>query len=89
MITRHPRLDEEYRRQVEALEVALASPEAAIEAVPRLRSMIARIEITPGPKLRGVELKVVRQLDQALALANPGSGGQRDHNCRTAAAGDR
>jgi site-specific DNA recombinase len=90
VIALHPRLEEEYRRQVEALEVALASPEAAVEAVPRLRAMIARIVVTPGPKLRGVELSVVRQLDQALALANPDSGGrQQGYNRRAARAGDR
>lgn len=63
----HPRLEEEYRRQVEALEAALAEPHAAIEAVPRARSMISRIIVTPAAK-RGVELEVARQVDQVLAL---------------------
>jgi DNA invertase Pin-like site-specific DNA recombinase len=69
VVALHPRLDEEYRRQIEALETALATPEAAVEAVPRLRSMIARIVVTPGPKLRGVQLEVIRQLDEVLRFA--------------------
>lgn len=69
IIALHPRLDEQYRRQIETLEVALATPEAAIEAVPRLRAMIGRIIVIPGPKMRGVEIEVVRQLDRVLAVA--------------------
>ena len=65
----HPRLEEEYRRQIDALDEALAAPEAELEAVPRLRAMIARIVLTPGPKKRGVEVQVVRQMDEILAIA--------------------
>lgn len=69
VLTFHPRLDDEYRRQVEALEAALAEPQAALEAVPRARAMIATIIVTPAAK-RGVQLEVVRQVDQVLAIAN-------------------
>jgi site-specific DNA recombinase len=65
----HPQLDQEYRRQVEGLEEALASPEAELDAVPRLRAMIARILVTPNPDGRGARVQVVRQLDQVLNLA--------------------
>lgn len=66
----HPGLADEYRRQVEDLETALASNDAAqLEAIPRLRAMIARIVIKPGPKKRGAVLEVIRHMDEVLALA--------------------
>jgi site-specific DNA recombinase len=68
----HPRLVDQYRRQIEDLETALATPEAELEAVPRLRAMIARIIVRPGTKLRGVDLEVVRQVDEVLSLATGG-----------------
>lgn len=71
VLTLHPRLDEEYRRQIEDLDRALAQPEAALEAVPRLRGLIARIIVRPNNRLRGVHLDVVRQLDEVLNLAKP------------------
>ena len=61
-------MDEEYRRQVEALESALASPEAARVAVPPARAMIARVVVTPAER-PGIEIEVVRQVDEVLALA--------------------
>lgn len=69
VLTLHPRLDEEYRRQIEDLDRALAEPEAALEAVPRLRGLIARIVVRPNDRKRGVDLDVVRQLDEVLNLA--------------------
>jgi DNA invertase Pin-like site-specific DNA recombinase len=66
----HPGAEAAYRRQVDDLETALATPEARIEAVPRLRAMIARIVVSPNPdRQRGVVLAVVRQMDEILALA--------------------
>lgn len=66
----HPHVEESYRRQVEELEAALAAPEAQLEAIPRLRSMIARIIVCPKvDKLRGVTVEVVRQMDEILAIA--------------------
>ena len=67
----HPHLEGEYRRQVEELERTLAAPEASLDAVPRLRSMIARIILTPKADGRGADVKVVRQMDKILALAQP------------------
>lgn len=71
VLTLHPRLEEEYCRQVESLEAALAEPQAALEAVPRARGMIARIIVSPAEK-RGVQIRVVRQVDQVLAIAMHG-----------------
>ena len=66
----HPHIEEVYRRQVEELENALAEPEAQLEAIPRLRAMIARIIVSPNPeKPRGVVVEVVRQIDAILAHA--------------------
>lgn len=75
VLTLHPNIAEEYRRQVESLEQALAQPEAALEAVPRARAMIARIVLWPSDKKRGVRLEVVRQMDEVLAVAR----GERLH----------
>jgi site-specific DNA recombinase len=66
----HPGLADRYREEIEQLEVALSGHEhAAIEAVPRLRAMIARIVLTPSNKSRGVALHVVRHLDEVLTFA--------------------
>lgn len=66
----HPQVEAVYRRQVEELEQALKEPEAQLEAVPRLRAMIARIVVRPNPeKQRGVVVEVVRQMDEILAQA--------------------
>ncbi|WP_239017916.1 recombinase family protein [Sphingomonas aracearum] len=69
VLTLHPRLEEEYRRQVEALQQALEAPETKLEAVPRLRAMIARIILRPAEATRGVQIEVVRQMDEVLSLA--------------------
>lgn len=66
----HPGIEDEYRRQVQDLETALTTPEAALEAVPRLRAMIVRIIVRPNlDRLRGVRIEVIRQMDEILALA--------------------
>ena len=66
----HPQVEEVYRRQVEDLEKALAEPEAQLEAIPRLRAMIARIVVRPHPdRQRGVIVEVVRQMDEILSIA--------------------
>lgn len=71
VVALHPHLEAEYRRQVEALEEALAAPEAELDAAPRLRAMIARIVVTPNPAARGTLIRVERRLDQILDLATP------------------
>lgn len=70
VLTLHPNLDQRYREEVEDLERALDAPEAELEAVPRFRSMIARIIVRPRlDAKRGVEIEVIRQIDEILALA--------------------
>lgn len=68
----HPALAEEYRRNVEALGEALRDERAMEEAVPRLRALIDHIVITPTTRLRGVDLIVVRKIDEAIRLAQIG-----------------
>lgn len=65
----HPQIEDVYRRQVDELEAALAAPEAQLEAIPRLRAMIARIVVHPNAHKRGVRVEVIRQMDQILAAA--------------------
>src|SRR3546814_7002348 len=66
----HPHIEEVYRQQVVDLEAALAVPEAQLEAIPRLRAMIARIVVHPNlQKKRGVVLEVIRQMDEILSIA--------------------
>lgn len=73
VLTLHPQMEAVYRRQVDELEQALAMPEAKLEAVPRLRKMIARIVVSINPaKQRGVLIQVVRQMDEILGLAMDG-----------------
>lgn len=71
----HPHVEEVYRRQVEDLEAALADPEAQLEAIPRLRSIIASIVVSPRlDRERGVVVQVIRQMDEILSIA---TGGQQ------------
>ena len=66
----HPHVEEVYRKQVEELEAALAAPDAQLDAIPRLRAMIARIIVRPNlEKKRGVIVEVVRQMDEILSIA--------------------
>ena len=66
----HPGLADEYRRQIEGLEELLADPAAHLEAIPQIRALIQRIELVPAEgKLRGVDLRVVRRIEQVLGLA--------------------
>lgn len=67
----HPGLAEQYRREIADLERALAQPETSSEAVPRLRKLIARIICTPAAAPRGVDVQVIRQIDEVLNLASP------------------
>ena len=71
VLTLHPGLADQYRRSIEELELSLADETTRIEAVPRLRKLIARIEARPSPGNRGVDLLVVRHIDEVLNLAAP------------------
>lgn len=71
VLTLHPGLADQYRRSIEALEQDLAADETRLEAVPRLRKLIARIKLFPRTdRRRGVDLHVVRHIDEALAIAS-------------------
>lgn len=70
VIALHPNLADDYRREIEALEESLAgNDEAKLEAVPRLRAMIARVILRPATEGKGMQLEVVRRLDEVLSLA--------------------
>lgn len=64
----HPGLADQYRRQVEELAQLLADPDASLEAVPRLRALIDHIELWPSAGARGVDLRVVRHIDEVLRM---------------------
>jgi hypothetical protein len=52
------------------LEELLADPAAHLEAIPQIRALIQRIELVPAVgKLRGVDLRVVRRIDEVLGRA--------------------
>lgn len=69
VVALHPTIAAEYRRQVEELHVALADPEARIQAVPAVRNLIDRIVLTPNPEGRGVLIQVEGRLAAIVALA--------------------
>ena len=70
MIALHPKVADDYRRQVAALnEAATATPEARAEAVPRIRDLIERIVLSPAKTARGVEIEVAGRLASLIALA--------------------
>jgi len=70
VLTLHPGLADSYRREIEDLERLLADPDAHLEAIPQIRSMIDRIVLVPkADKLRGVDLTVIRRIDEVLAFA--------------------
>lgn len=70
VIVLHPGLADEYRRRMEALHEALnGHEEAQLEAIPRLRALIERIDLHPAPSGRGVTLKIVGRLAEIIGLA--------------------
>ena len=75
-IALHPGLARQYRAAVENLAEDLQDEHARREAAPRLRALIARIVVTPrGPERRaGVDLQVVRHIDEVVALATRKAG---------------
>ncbi len=69
VLTLHPGLAGQYARAIDDLAASLADEATRIEAVPRLRKLIARIIATPSPRKRGVDLKIIRHIDEVLTLA--------------------
>lgn len=68
-IALHPGLAQQYRKAITQLHHELADEETRKEAAPRLRKLIARIEVTPSAGKRGVDLKIIRHIEEVLALA--------------------
>ncbi|WP_267378100.1 MULTISPECIES: recombinase family protein [unclassified Sphingomonas] len=71
ILSLHPGLADQYRREVAELEQSLADEATRLEAVPKLRKLIARVVAIPADAPRGVALEVVRQIDEVLKLAVP------------------
>lgn len=74
VIALHPTVAADYRREVTNLHKALAAnPESQLEAIPKLRSLIDRIDIFPATEGRGTRIEVSGRLHSmaALATGNP------------------
>lgn len=71
VLTLHPGLGDQYRRAIEGLETALQEEATRLEAVPRLRALIDRIELRPRPNAtRGLDITVHRHIDEILRIAS-------------------
>lgn len=68
-IALHPGLARQYRAAIEQLGQELDDERTSALAAPKLRKLIARIVVTPSPGKRGVDLEVVRHVDEILALS--------------------
>lgn len=68
-IALHPGLTRQYRAAIENLAEELADPATRALAAPRLRKLIARIVVTPSAAKRGVDLEVIRHIDEVVNLA--------------------
>ncbi len=64
----HHGIAEDYARQIDALDEALADPTAELEAIPRLRALIDHITLRPRVT-RGVDVEVTTRLEAMLRLA--------------------
>ena len=70
VIALHPTILGNYRSEVGDLLAALTgNPAARLEAIPRLRALVAHVIISPAPAAKGVTIDVQGRLAQMLALA--------------------
>lgn len=70
VIALHPNIAETYRENVERLTTALAEdPNASLDAVPTVRSLIDRVVLTPREEGRGVDIDVFGQIASIIAMA--------------------
>ncbi len=69
VVALHPRIADAYRARVEELTAALADPFARIGVVPKIRSLIERIVVTPAESGRGTQLLLEGRLGNLLAIA--------------------
>ena len=72
VVALHPTIINDYREQVERLNAALAeNPEARMEAIPKLRSLIDSVQLKPAAHSpKGVTIDVTGRLSSMLALAS-------------------
>jgi hypothetical protein len=70
-IALHPGLARQYRAAIDDLGRELGDKATRREAAASLRKLIARVIVTPAVGKRGVDLEVVRHVDEVLALAQP------------------
>lgn len=70
LVALHPTIANDYRKQVAALNSALSeNSEAALEAIPILRTLIERVVLSPAKVGRGVDVAVHGRIAAILALA--------------------
>lgn len=69
LVALHPSLARQYTEAIENLAEELADEATRREAGPRLRKLIARIVVTPSAGKHGVELEVIRHIDELVNLA--------------------
>jgi site-specific DNA recombinase len=70
VVALHPQIGNRYRERMEQLAAALAAnPEARLEAIPQIRSLIETIVITPAEDGRGVTIDMTGELAGIIALA--------------------
>ena len=72
VIALHPKIADDYRREVAALNRTLnenATPEARDEVIPRIRALIDSIVLMPCTVGRGVEIEVGGRLARMIELA--------------------
>jgi hypothetical protein len=70
VVALHPTVIADYRNQVTRLNAALAeNPEARLEAIPKLRTLIDVVKVSPAEQGRGVSIEVTGKLASMLALA--------------------
>ncbi|WP_081496675.1 recombinase family protein [Novosphingobium sp. AP12] len=69
VITLHPAIAEDYRRQVKELTAAVADPAARDGAMPAIRQLIDRIVLRPAKGERGIDIEVEGRLAAIVALA--------------------
>jgi site-specific DNA recombinase len=66
----HPGIADQYRREVQALQDALAShKQAKAEAIPKLRALIQAITLTPDPEGKALTIVVSHRMHQVISLA--------------------
>ncbi len=72
VVALHPHVATDYRREVEALNRALAesdAPEVREDVIPRIRALVDSIVLTPKQDGRGVDIQITGRLARIIELA--------------------